>query len=79
MPQLIPPVPGNDDVTDASWQQFCEKLRKQSNAPVFFAQTTDPGTGGVPSGTWAVWKNTTSGIVKLWVNDGGIMKSVTIT
>lgn len=79
MPQLVPPVPFNEEFDSNPWKQFFEILRKQSNQPVFYAQTTDPGAAGVPSGTWSVWKNTTSGVVKLWVNDGGVMKSVTIS
>ena len=79
MPNLVPPVPLTADFEDAAWYQFFEILRNQVNRPVFYAQTTDPGTTGVPSGTWSIWKNTTSGVVKLWVNDGGVMKSVTIT
>lgn len=79
MPQLVPPPPLSAEWGEDVWKQFFELLRKQTNAPVFYAQTTDPGTAGVPSGTWAVWKNTTTGDVKLWINDGGVMKSVTIT
>lgn len=79
MPALIPPVPQNEDVTDAAWQQFCEKLRKQTNAPVFYSQSTNPGTTGVPSGTWSLWKNTTTGELRLWANDGGVMKSVLLS
>lgn len=79
MPQLIPPPPFGNDFEEVPWIQFFELLRKQINQPPFYAQSTDPGTAGVPSGTWSIWKNTTSGVVKLWVNDGGVMKSVTIT
>lgn len=76
MPQLVPPPPFGSDFEATVWQQFFEILRKQSNQPVFYAQATDPGVSGVPSGTWSVWKNTTSGQVRLWANDGGVMKSV---
>jgi hypothetical protein len=79
MPKLVPPVPLGMEFDDSVWTQFFEIIRKQINEPQFFSQTTDPGTLGVPNGTWGVWKNTTSGVVKLWVNDGGTMKSVTIT
>ena len=79
MPKLIPPVPQGVEFEDDVSIQFLEEVRNQVNEPVFYAQTTDPGTTGVPNGTWNVWKNTTSGIVKLWVNDNGVMKSVTIT
>lgn len=79
MPTLVPPVPFQMDFESDVWKQFFEVIRKQINQPVFYAQTTDPGIAGVPNGTWAVWKNTTSGVVKLWVNDGGVLKSVTLT
>jgi len=79
MPTPVPPVPFQMDFESDVWKQFFEVIRKQINQPVFYAQSTDPGTTGVPSGTWSVWKNTTSGVVKLWVNDGNVMKSVTIS
>lgn len=79
MPQLVPPVPYGVDFDDSATKQFLEVLRKQVNQPVFYSQTTDPGTAGVPNGSWSIWKNTTSGTVKLWLNDGGVMRSVTIT
>lgn len=47
-------------------------------------RTTIPGTGDVPSGCWTIWKNTTlsggvaANTVKIWVNDNGVMKSVTL-
>lgn len=79
MPKLVPPVPQGVEWDSDVVNQFLELLRNYVNNPVFFSQTTDPGTAGVPSGTWGVWKNTTSGQVKLWVNDGGVMKSVLIS
>lgn len=79
MAQIIPPPPYGQDFDDAAWRQFFDLIRKQINQPAFYSQTTDPGTAGVPSGTWSVWKNTTSGLTKLWLNDGGVMKSVLIS
>lgn len=78
MPKLVPPVPIGAEWDDDVVNQFLETMRNQVNNPKMFAQSTDPGTAGVPNGTWSVWKNTTSGNVKLWVNDGGVMKSVAI-
>ena len=43
------------------------------------SKATDPIASDIPSGYAAVYKNTTSGVVKLWVNDGGTFKSVTLT
>jgi hypothetical protein len=76
MPQIVPPVPLGEAFESDVVSQFLEFLRKQANQPVFYSQTTDPGTAGVPSGSWSIWKNTTSGQVRLWANDGGVMKSV---
>lgn len=42
-------------------------------------KTTDPTTTDISKGMWGIYKNTTSGVLKLWVNDNGTMKSVTIT
>ena len=42
------------------------------------SSASDPGTGGVPDGYWAIYRHTGTGTVKLWVNIGGVMKSVTI-
>lgn len=40
---------------------------------------TDPTTTEIGTNQWAIYKNTTSGNVKLWANDGGTMKSVLLT
>lgn len=39
----------------------------------------DPTTDNIPDGENRVWKNTTSGDLKLFANDGGTLKSVTLT
>jgi len=39
----------------------------------------DPTATEIPASEWAIYKNTTSGDVKLFVNDGGTLKSVTLT
>lgn len=38
-----------------------------------------PTTSDIASGQWAVYKDTSGGTVRLWANDGGTMKSVTLT
>lgn len=45
----------------------------------FFSSASDPATTDITSGAFGVWKNTGSGVVKLWVNDGGTMKSVSLS
>ena len=39
----------------------------------------DPVAADIPAGKWAIYKNTTTSAVKLWVNDGGTLKSVALT
>lgn len=39
----------------------------------------DPTNTDISTSNAELWKNTTSGLVKLWVNDGGTMKSVLLT
>ena len=39
----------------------------------------DPTTSDIAASKAAVYKNTTTGLVKLWTNDGGTMKSVLLT
>jgi hypothetical protein len=44
----------------------------------FFSSASDPATTDITSGAFGVWKNTGSGTVRIWVNDGGTMKSVAL-
>lgn len=39
----------------------------------------DPTTTDLAASKWAVYKNTSTGQVRLWVNDGGTMKSVILS
>lgn len=38
-----------------------------------------PTTSDLPDGQFQVWNDTSGGSVKLWVNDGGTLKSVTLS
>ena len=46
---------------------------------VTITSTVDPTTSDIASGNGKLWKNTTSGQLKLWANDGGTMKSVLLS
>lgn len=39
----------------------------------------EPTTTDIPSGNWAIYKDTVGGTLKLYANDGGTIKSVTLT
>ena len=38
-----------------------------------------PTTAEIAAGTWAIYKDTSGGTVRLWCNDGGTMKSVLLS
>jgi len=38
-----------------------------------------PTASDIPASQWAIYKDTSGGTVKLWVNDAGTLKSVTLT
>ena len=44
----------------------------------FFSSAFDPTTLTINSGTFGVWKNTTSGVLKIWANDNGTLKSIAL-
>ena len=47
-----------------------------NRATSVISAAVDPSTSDIAASQWAIYKNTTSGDVKLWANDGGTMKSV---
>lgn len=40
--------------------------------------TLDPTTTDIPSGFWVVWRNSVTGITKLWANNTGTLVSVAL-
>lgn len=45
----------------------------------FISQAANPTTSDIASGQWALYKNTSTGEVRLWANDGGTMKSALLS
>lgn len=60
-------------LTSAEYTQF------QAGRLTMNSKASDPVAADIPSGFGAIYKNTTTNTVKLWVNDGGTFKSVTLT
>lgn len=52
---------------------------QHNRATSMLSLSSNPTTSELSAGEWAIYKNTTSGTVSLWVNDGGTMKSVALT
>lgn len=46
---------------------------------LFHSSSIDPTVTDVPPNSYRMWKNTTTGAVKFFVNDGGTLKSVTLS
>lgn len=44
----------------------------------YYTSSSDPTSTDITSGTFGVWKNSDTGTIKLWANDGGTMKSVAL-
>jgi len=44
----------------------------------FYTSASDPTSTDITSGCFSVWKNSGTGTIKLWANDGGTMKSVSL-
>jgi len=52
---------------------------EQSRVAGVISKAGLPTTSDIAAGQWAVYKDTSGGSVRLWANDGGVMKSVTLT
>jgi len=52
---------------------------QHSRATGVLSLAADPTATEIAASQWAIYKNTTSGDVRLWANDGGVLKSVTLT
>jgi hypothetical protein len=84
MANQISPVPVNSPQGSYVWQDWLNKLRQATNSAlngIFSGNsaTSDPTVADIPAGYFALYKNTTSSTVKLWYNDNGTLKSVTLT
>jgi hypothetical protein len=45
----------------------------------FYTSASDPTTANITDGAFGMWKNSGTGLLKLWANDGGTMKSIVLT
>lgn len=52
---------------------------QHGRATTMLSLVGDPTASEIAASEWAIYKNTTSGDVKLWCNDGGTLKAVTLT
>jgi hypothetical protein len=70
-PGWVPQVPGTNNYKIKRSTQPCLES--------YHIKSTDPTTSDIPTGMWAIYRNTTSGAVKLWANNAGVMVGVALT
>tara|TARA_R110000868_G_scaffold85636_2_gene240727 strand:- start:53 stop:439 length:387 start_codon:yes stop_codon:yes gene_type:complete len=63
---------GSYHLSQTEQQRVTRTMTMQSKAG-------DPVLADITAGDWVLYKNTTSGLVKLWVNDGGTLKSTLLS
>lgn len=64
---LPPKVQSLDDLKNTDW--FAAVTERMN----VYESTADPTTTDIPEGQWAIYRNTTTGIIRLWMNFGGVM------
>jgi len=68
---------GNTNFNNSvSFSQFITNL---GSGVAYKSQAADPTTANLVSGYWQVYRNTTTGVVKLWANNNGTMVSVALS
>lgn len=72
-----PPRMGNPQ--DGPWQDWFNQIRENANAPKYFTKSSNPSLTEIPPGTFSVWKNTTTNVVRLWANNNGVLVGITLT
>lgn len=54
-------------------------LQSALDEQTFYTSSSDPTASNIADGTFEMWKNSNTNVLKLWANDGGTMKSITLT
>lgn len=68
------------NVLDPIWHRFLSQLLKSvSERTTMVTSSTTPTTSDIPANESRIWKNTGAGTVRLYVNDGGTLKSVVLS
>ena len=65
------PPPTVEKLQDPRTNSWFKTVTQQIN---LVSGVADPTTANVPKGRWYVYKNTSSGEIRIWTNDNGTMK-----
>lgn len=63
----------------SSTERYHLTQAQHSVATTVINKAGSPTTSDIASGTWAIYKDTSGGTVRLWANDGGTLKSVLLS
>lgn len=64
---------GTNFNSSVSFSQFITNL---GAGVAYKSQATDPTTANISSGFWQIYRNTTTGALRIWVNNNGTMQSL---
>lgn len=76
----LPPFPSRSESSEFGYIDWNNRVSTTlSGINVSKTKAGVPTTTDIPQGQWAVYKDTSGGTIKLYANDGGTIKSVTLT
>lgn len=80
----VPPAPLGADPSSNEWAFWYELVKNNLNVlypnlGVITESSVNPTVTDIPAGETAMWKNITTNTLRLWTNDNGVLKGVTLT
>lgn len=69
----------HDDSIGFTWQEWFRTVYNSINTPQYKILSGIPSTTEIPAGYWGIYKDSSGGTLKIYANDNGTMKSVTLT
>lgn len=73
MAKRLPPAPIRAEIGDFVWKDWLSQIGTSFNSigGYLIRSATDPTAADIPNDGWALYKNTTTGVISIWVNDNG--------
>ena len=70
--------PPNDNSVTFSWQEWFKNVYVAINTPSYKIKAGVPVLADIPVGTWTMYKDSSGGTLKIYANDSGTLKSVSL-
>ncbi len=73
MAKRLPPAPISANIGDFIWKAWFDQIGSSFNSigGYLIRSPTDPIAADIPVDGWALYKNTSTGVISIWVNDNG--------